>query len=157
MQHKILKKIIGLFGYKLIEKNTSKNERLISHSSFLKINKLLEILFLEKKISNLIQIGANDGERFDLLNSFIKNLLPIMYSTGHEYIDLFTKGLDEKIILEAGFMKVDNKNNDVIIPNYFEPFVQKNVCIRYFTDTKNLKDLRIYKGDGDQDRPSFII
>ena len=80
-----------------------------------------------------------------------------MYSTGHEYIDLFTKGLDEKIILEAGFMKVDNKNNDVIIPNYFEPFVQKNVCIRYFTDTKNLKDLRIYKGDGDQDRPSFII
>jgi len=65
MKHKILKKIIGFFGYKLIEKNASKNERLISHNSFLKVDKLLEVLFLEKKISNLIQIGANDRERFD--------------------------------------------------------------------------------------------
>ena len=59
MKHKILKKIIGLFGYKLIEKNASKNERLISNNSFLKIDKLLKVLFFEKKISNLIQIGAN--------------------------------------------------------------------------------------------------
>ena len=72
MKHKILKKIIGLFGYKLIEKNTFKNERLISNNSFLKIDKLLKVLFFKKKISNLIQIGANDGERFDLLNPFIK-------------------------------------------------------------------------------------
>ena len=72
MKHKVLKKFVGLFGYKLSDKNTSKNARLISTNSFLKIDKLLEVLFLEKKISNLIQIGANDGERFDLLNSFIK-------------------------------------------------------------------------------------
>ena len=72
MKHKIVKEIIGHFGYKLIEKNASKNERLISNNSFLKIDKLLKILFLEKKISTLIQIGANDGERFDLLNFFIK-------------------------------------------------------------------------------------
>ena len=72
MTHKLLKKIIGNFGYKLVEKNFSKNERLISSKSFLKIEKLLENMFLEKKISNLIQIGANDGERFDLLNTFIK-------------------------------------------------------------------------------------
>ncbi len=57
-----------------LKKNFSKNERLISSKSFLKIEKLLENMFLEKKISNLIQIGANDGERFDLLNSFIKNI-----------------------------------------------------------------------------------
>ena len=72
MKHKLLKKIIGIFGYKLIEKNFFKNERLISSKSFLKIDKLLEVMFDEKKINNLIQVGANDGKRFDILNFFIK-------------------------------------------------------------------------------------
>ena len=43
MKHKLLKKIIGIFGYKLIEKNFVKNERLISSKSFLKIDKLLDV------------------------------------------------------------------------------------------------------------------
>ena len=72
MQNKILKKILGLFGYKLIDKKVFKNERLLSSKSYLKINRLLENLFKEKKINNLIQIGANDGERFDILNIYIK-------------------------------------------------------------------------------------
>jgi len=72
MKHKLLKKIIGVFGYKLVEKNFFKNERLISSKSFLKIDKLLEVIFNEKKINNLIQVGANDGKRFDILNLFIK-------------------------------------------------------------------------------------
>ena len=122
-------------------------------------SKLLSILIIrinKYKESTCMRIIDFYGEESTLSN-FIKNLLPIMHSAGHEYIDLFNKGLDEKIILEAGFIKVDNKKNDLIIPNYFEPFVQKNVCIRYFTDATNLKNLRIYKGDGDQDRPNFII
>ena len=72
MKNKILKKILGLFGYKLIEKEVFKNERLISGKSYLTIDKLLKALFEEKKISYLIQIGANDGERFDVLNYYIK-------------------------------------------------------------------------------------
>ena len=72
MTHKLLKKIIGSFGYKLIEKNVSKNDRLISSKSFLKIERLLEVIFAEKKINNLIQVGANDGKRFDLLCPYIK-------------------------------------------------------------------------------------
>ena len=91
------------------------------------------------------------------LGDFVQNLLPIMHSAGHEYIDLFTKGLDEKIILKAGFISVNSKKNDAVIPNYFEPFVQQNISISYFTDTVDLKNLRIYKGDGDQDRPSLTI
>ena len=72
MKNKILKKILGLFGYKLIEKEVFKNERLISSKSYLTIDKLLKTLFEEKKINYLIQIGANDGERFDVLNYYIK-------------------------------------------------------------------------------------
>ena len=72
MKNKILKKILGIAGYKLIEKEIIKNERLISSKSYLKIDKLLDTLFKDKKINNVIQIGANDGVRFDILNSYIK-------------------------------------------------------------------------------------
>ena len=72
MTYKIIKKIISNFGYKLIEKNLFKNKRLLSNRSFLKIDKLLTVMFVEKRINNLIQIGANDGVRFDLLNFYIK-------------------------------------------------------------------------------------
>ena len=72
MKNKILKKILGVAGYKLIEKKIIKNERLISSKSYLKIDKLLDTLFKDKKINNIIQIGANDGIRFDILNSYIK-------------------------------------------------------------------------------------
>ena len=68
MNNKILKKIVGLFGYKLIEKRIIKNERLLSKNSSLNINKILESIFLKNNIQNLIQIGANDGLSFDQLN-----------------------------------------------------------------------------------------
>ena len=76
MFFKLIKKIIGAFGYKLIEKNLIKNERLISHGNCLKLENILDNLFLTNKINILIQIGANDGLRFDTLNSFIKKYLP---------------------------------------------------------------------------------
>jgi hypothetical protein len=77
-----------------------------------------------------------------------------MKDKGHEYIDLLSMGLDEKIIFKAGFSKLNFEQNELVIPNYFDPFIQSNIKIRYFSDTKDLKNLRIYKGDGDQDRPS---
>ena len=76
MAHKFFKKIVGNFGYKLIDKDVFKNERLLSAKSYLKIDKLLKTLFDERKIKNLIQIGANDGNRFDLLNFYIKKYKP---------------------------------------------------------------------------------
>lgn len=72
MKNKILKKIIGIFGYKLIDKNHIKNNRIIEDKSFLKINKILNYLIKNNIVKSLVQIGANDGKRFDSLNSFIK-------------------------------------------------------------------------------------
>ena len=79
MNNKILKKILELFGYKAIEKDLIKNDRLLSEKSFITIDKLLKTLFEEKKINYLIQIGANDGERFDVLNYYIKNIKQKVY------------------------------------------------------------------------------
>ena len=72
MKDKLLKKIIGIFGYRLIEKKVFKNNRILSRHSSLTIKKILQTIFEENKIKELIQIGANDGLSFDELNFFIK-------------------------------------------------------------------------------------
>ena len=86
------------------------------------------------------------------LNTFIFNLKKIMRNEGHEYIDLFLRGLNEKTMPKAGLVKLNIYKNDIIILNYFEPFVRSNIHIKYFSDTKELKQLRIYRSDDDQDR-----
>jgi len=72
MKNKILKKIIGIFGYRLIEKRLFKNNRALSKHTSFDIKKILEAIFADNKIEELIQIGANDGVSFDELNFFIK-------------------------------------------------------------------------------------
>jgi len=76
MHYKFLKKIIGALGYKIIDKNLIKNERIISNYTYLTISKILKDLFLQNLIKSVIQIGSNDGERFDNLNYFIKKYKP---------------------------------------------------------------------------------
>jgi len=73
MKNKILKKFVGWLGYKLIDKNFVKNSRIIEDKSFLEIEKILNYLIKNSIIKSLVQIGANDGQRFDNLNKFIKN------------------------------------------------------------------------------------
>ena len=76
MNNKFFKKIISLFGYKLINKNYFKNNRIISEKSYLQIELILKNLFEKNKIKSLIQIGANDGLLFDVLNQYIKKFQP---------------------------------------------------------------------------------
>ena len=71
MNFKILKKIVGIFGFKLVEKKLFKNNRLLSNHSFLSTKQILTEFFSQKKINSIVQIGANDGERFDELEEFI--------------------------------------------------------------------------------------
>lgn len=72
MKDKFLKKILGLFGYKALDKEYYKNNRFLLSKSYLDINKILNHLFSKNKINSLVQIGANDGELFDTLNNYIK-------------------------------------------------------------------------------------
>lgn len=72
--------------------------------------------------------------------------------SGYEYIDFYLYGIDENFLREGGFEKI-MENDDNVIPNYFEPFVQENIDI-YFSKPKT-ENVRLYIGDGDQDRPTF--
>ncbi len=71
MKHKLLKKILGIFNYKLVDKTYFKNTRVISGNSSFNTENLIKELF-KKKLKQIVQIGANDGKRFDILNKFIK-------------------------------------------------------------------------------------
>ncbi len=71
MKHKLLKKILGVLNYKIVDKTYFKNTRVISGNSSFNTENLIKELF-KKKLKKIIQIGANDGKRFDILNKFIK-------------------------------------------------------------------------------------
>ena len=72
MQFKLLKKLVGLFGYKIISKDLIKNNRLLNDNEFISLSEILNFLFKNKYVNSLIQIGANDGLRFDYINKYIK-------------------------------------------------------------------------------------
>ena len=72
MKNKLLKKIVGILGYKLLEKSLYKNVRSISEITPLSISLILKNLFENYDIKKVIQIGANDGKSFDELNLYIK-------------------------------------------------------------------------------------
>jgi len=96
-------------------------------------------------------IGPN--EMFPLLQRFVFDLLK---ANNAEYMDLYSHGIPSILLQKAGFMD-RKKRKDLIIPNYFEPFERKNkdIILAYKCSLKR-PAVRLFKGDGDQDRPSQI-
>ena len=74
----------------------------------------------------------------------------LMIEKQYEYIDVYSYGVPVEIYRNGGFMCCDEKCTN-IIPNYFHPFVQKNIVLR-MTDPCGA-NVRMFRGDGDQDRP----
>jgi hypothetical protein len=73
-----------------------------------------------------------------------------------EYLDIYSHGISNFFLKAAGFK---NKYNypDIIIPNYFEPFKKENVDIFCAFKTNIKKKVKLFKGDGDCDRPNVAI
>lgn len=92
---------------------------------------------------------------FDDITQFLYRYILIH---NYEYVDFLTYGLDEKLFLRSQWNKIEFEDQNTIIPNLFEPFIQKNSPIYCVSDTTNF-EFRQFKADGDQDRPnveSFI-
>lgn len=66
-----------------------------------------------------------------------------------EYTDFYEAGLDETVLMSAGWRKAGDEGN--IIPDYFAPFEQRKVEIHYSSSSPAAI---LFKGDGDQDRPN---
>ena len=58
-------------------------------------------------------------------------------------------------LLTMGNYELISGSNEIIVPDYFSPFEQKNIDIHFFT-TDN-QPTCFFKGDGDQDNPRIRI
>ncbi|SKB66965.1 hypothetical protein SAMN06296386_103306 [Lachnospiraceae bacterium] len=77
----------------------------------------------------------------------------MLRKTGCEYVDFYVYGFEAGYLKSAGFKNRYEGDDENVIPNYFEPFVQENKDMAGFCDIGS--DVTICKGDGDQDRPNF--
>ena len=119
----------------------------------------------DKLISLLVtRVEEHNGARVLRIVEFIgieesiqyvsKYLYEIITINNYEYIDFLNFGINEKTLKNAGFFILDHDSTELIIPNYFYPFIQKNVKINFFADTNAINKIRMNRADGDQDRPS---
>lgn len=74
----------------------------------------------------------------------------ILSDSNCEYVDFYCHGIKDIFLKKAGFECV-KENDDNIIPNYFSPYVCRNIDI---WAQSACEDSIFVKGDGDQDRPN---
>lgn len=109
-----------------------------------------EIYVNNSKILRVIDfIGDASGLEF-----ISGSLREVLYENDYEYVDFYQYGISNDIMEKSGFL-LKNNYDDIVIPNYFEPFESCNVDINFFTAQPH--NFRIFKGDGDQDRPNILI
>ena len=69
-----------------------------------------------------------------------------------EYCDMYCTGLSEDSVNAGGFT-LRERGSETVIPNYLNPPVDFNTDYFYFTS--DAQGFRMFKADGDQDRPNL--
>lgn len=124
------------------------------------INEVLECILVVRSI----HVGNRSCERIiDVLGN-LENLKDlggalkeyISRRNNVEYIDFWNWGIEKFYFLNNGFQCLEAGQDTVVIPNYFEPFLQNNVELNFFYLSREGNDFAIFKGDGDQDRPNIL-
>lgn len=89
------------------------------------------------------------------LRNATKAMHEYMVNNNIEYIDFVEVGIESKTFSDAGF--INRKECEVIVPNYFEPFLQENIDLDYaYKTVSDHEEILFFKADADQDRPNFL-
>ena len=128
-KNKLLKKILGVLGFKILPKETIKTDRFIESSS-LNSGDFIKFLISQKKINNIIQIGANDGKSDDFLRSSINidtNLLLVepIKSAFDELEKNYRGYKNVKFINKAIDVVKGKKNIFSVNPKYYNFYEKK--------------------------------
>lgn len=110
------------------------------------VGKFVEIN--DSKILRIVDVLGSLEDVGCLYDDFVN----ILQETGSEYVDFLCYGIDDAVFERMGFMKLDPDSDDIVIPNYFEPFEAKNIVIN--GAYKPAERYCMFKADADQDRPS---
>lgn len=122
--------------WKIIDAEGMSHSVLITRDEIMEDSKVCEIIDHYGRMEDLGEIAAA--------------LDQLMKERNYEFVDVYSYGIPVEIYENGGFCRCD-ENCENIIPNYFHPFVRKNIALR-LVDT-SLEGLRLFRGDGDQDRP----
>ena len=119
-----------------------------------KIQNLFVFRIVRKNKSSCIRVVDYLGKFVDFKkNIFVFNELLIKYKS--EYIDFYTSIKISKKLLKH--INKNNYNKDIVVPNYFEPYIKSNTLIRYGVFYRSKKEkYNLFKGEGDAERPSEI-
>ena len=109
-----------------------------------------EVVVGNSKVLRIMDYLGNEND----IVYISKYLYRIVIDNDYEYIDFMCYGFNNDNLERACFTKINLESNDLIVPNYFSPFLQENIKINFMADTKEIDKLRICKADGDQDRPN---
>ena len=118
-------------------------------NNFLCIFIIRKQIYLDRSCLRVIDIYGD----IDNIESLKKQFENLLYIENAEYLDVLNFGISEEIFKKMGFSKLDFSSDNIIIPNFFQPFIQKNIKIE-FSYISKYDEFVIYRGDGDQDRPS---
>jgi len=110
---KIIKKVISALGYKLVAKKLYKNSINLEILNAINTKDVLRSLYKNNLVNKIVQIGANDGLRFDELRSFIVefNTKALLVEPIPEYfLNLKNNYKDHKnIVLENSAISVNEE------------------------------------------------
>ena len=124
--------------------------------SVVKNNEAVAILVTRNIIikgATIVRIIDYQGEfvHFSFLNN---SFLAVLDKYGAEYIDFMQFGIPIEVLEKAEFVDIYSIK-EMVVPDYFSPFLKKNIIIDFAfkTEMENM-EFFICKGDSDQDRPS---
>lgn len=93
--------------------------------------------------------------RIDNVPDLTENLQEILRTESCEYVDFLNYGINPEVFSTMGFVELNYEDGSTILPNYFEPFEQKNVILDVAFKS-NYNEYVVFKADGDQDRPNIL-
>ena len=82
-----------------------------------------EVTVGKRKILRIMDYLGNEND----IAYVSKDIYQIIIDNGFEYVDFMVFGFDDKNLVKAGFTKINSESTEIIAPNYFSPFVQKNI------------------------------
>jgi hypothetical protein len=91
----------------------------------------------------------------DWLDSSRLVFLEEMTSTEAEYVDIMASGVNVTALKKTGFVSAQDYEN-LVIPNYFSPYVEKNIEVYFACNSFSSSDIcsAFFRADSDQDRPN---
>ncbi len=122
--------------WKIVDSNGNSHSVLMTREEVMEEYKMCKIVDHYGRMEDLGEIAA----ALDVL----------MKEREYEYVDVYSFGIPVEIYEQGGFVRCDTAGEN-IIPNYFHPFVRKNISLRLVDS--GVKGVRLFRGDGDQDRP----